>query len=655
VIFYRIFLLMLLSTFSVMAEDETVEGSLTKESKRSVVIGHDLDLQNIYEEALKAEGKEKRNLFNKIVRAGRDSLIEKDDNLYVNARDLALTYIIQMPAEEDSYAARYLDKAEDDIEGLLKVVSRYPNSVAAIKALKLLLDSKVSMKILSEWFVLVKGRQELSSYLPKKEEKKVHFPSSEIHPFTHTFPTIKDKALTPYFPGGMLSSYSYGNVNRRPVVYRHPLDSVLVDGPHLILANYKGLVWYESKKNVFDERQRFAVSNRLGMLSTFDNNILSDFTKIGRRLYSPQRNSPVEYDKHKNLYIVGLPRHAMHAFDLEASKELKVPEDVGGAKKNWPAQWSLSDKNKTFNCPLVAHDKYAYLTSTAFQGLFNVELNKVDLSNGTIKWHLALSSGQQELNYFGRQTRECLAGIPAYKNRRLYLSSNVGALHCVNDEGRVLWSRRYQRVQPTLPIKFSADVPMRISRFRNQMPQIQGDRVYFSPLDSEQLLCVNRVTGELLWSRNFPVSITYDTNSFKSDFYKKIHWQLGENGITLFNYSEIIRLNPKTGKIVLKKALDANVTGIPMYFKNVVACAVEDKILVYDLKTLELKKTIRITSLKKNIGAGRELDKGEVTMLQANMSYSGGDYLVLWGLYRVTGPHMYGEKPGLLYLIRLGD
>ena len=143
-------------------------------------------------------------------------------------------------------------------------------------------------------------------------------------------------------------------------------------------------------------------------------------------------------------------------------------------------------------------------------------LMALDSTTGRVQWDRTLSRlppGEFAVRYTARRRNliRSFLSPPLYHEGTVYLVTNAGVVVALDARsGRTKWLIRYpyfhgvhdatRRFSGVRARKNPYGAPFPMLWF-NQRPLIVGERLYITPVDSPLLLCIDRQTGRILWSR----------------------------------------------------------------------------------------------------------------------------------------------------------
>jgi|GEM_PF-2142211 len=157
----------------------------------------------------------------------------------------------------------------------------------------------------------------------------------------------------------------------------------------------------------------------------------------------------------------------------------------------------------SFMTPPTVWNGKLYCGVTETTGLFNSYIVALDPQTGKIIWKKMIGSAQQELNIFNNPVRESIGSKIVAGNGRLYYLNHLGAICAVNPiEENITWIRKYDRIP--LPTYTESDQAALLTHYRPaswyNCPLIfYKDKLYFAPIDSYLLYCIDAISGEKIW------------------------------------------------------------------------------------------------------------------------------------------------------------
>ena len=146
--------------------------------------------------------------------------------------------------------------------------------------------------------------------------------------------------------------------------------------------------------------------------------------------------------------------------------------------------------------PLI-HGDCLYVAATKFHTSYHHYLCCFDRRTGSLMWSTFICTGQMEQNMFGNRVREALAGNLAKKDGVIYYSTNIGVVAAVDSRlGTLRFTVEYEQIQIPRQTRFNNAVQERAPAWSNTAPYVIGDHLYVAPMDSNDVLAINRHTGK---------------------------------------------------------------------------------------------------------------------------------------------------------------
>ncbi len=262
--------------------------------------------------------------------------------------------------------------------------------------------------------------------------------------------------------------------------------------------------------------------------------------------------------------------------------------------------------------PLVIGDNL-YCSATRFHTSYHHYVCCFDRNNGRLKWSVFVCTGQMEQNMFGNRVRECVSGDLVEKDGILYYSTNIGVIAAIDSRLRTLkFTAAYKQVGIPRQDRSNRQVSERAPTWANNTPVVVGDTIFFTPIDSQELLAVNRHTGHcrVVLKRDRSSHYRYIAGPFdgkiailgaKVAFYDTVKKELLlASGINFAASSSDLA------------ARQAGVSGQPVIVGNRLFAPVhtgnrrskEGRIYAWDLTTLKIDKEVKLRSSKLIAGVG---------------------------------------------------
>ena len=258
--------------------------------------------------------------------------------------------------------------------------------------------------------------------------------------------------------------------------------------------------------------------------------------------------------------------------------------------------WTVEDNKKeadtfankaSFMTSPVIWDKNLYVGVAELTGLFNSYVVAVNPVNGKIKWKSLLGSAQQELNMFGRPVKESIGSNITVAHGCLYYLNNLGAVSCTNPtNGYINWIFLYDRI-PLSNYTFFKTIYRETSWYNNSV-FTYGNKIYFAPLDSKYLYCLDAFTGKEIWKK-------------RRKFDEK--YLLAVTKDRVFTGGRCINiLDANNGNLIKEIYVHGNVEGLGIVSGKYFYCPCTIEIYCIDIKSLKVEKKIMWSDRKKNHG-----------------------------------------------------
>ncbi len=157
----------------------------------------------------------------------------------------------------------------------------------------------------------------------------------------------------------------------------------------------------------------------------------------------------------------------------------------------------------SFMTPPLVWNNVLYVGATELSGLFNSYVLALDPSTGKLLWKTLILAAQQELNMFGRAVRETAGSLITAGNGQLYYLTNLGACCSLSPiTGQILWLYLYDRIPLDAPQEALFRTMYRETGWYNSPMILHGDKIFFCPIDSRYLYCLNALTGQRIWYKH---------------------------------------------------------------------------------------------------------------------------------------------------------
>ncbi len=237
----------------------------------------------------------------------------------------------------------------------------------------------------------------------------------------------------------------------------------------------------------WERRDRFHERDRLARIYTTGNERLLVTSYVA----SAERST--QYFGHK--ITEALARRALRA--------VRVLEPGAGGARGAGKVWDSAEsgdswlREVSFNSePLVWGDRLLALGWRS-SGYVQCYLVCLDLATGRRLYSTLLAANQIELTMFGEFLREPFLGSLLLEGGSLYACTNLGVVAALRPwDGGFRWLTEYDAL-PTLFGSYNR-VPARTFKWSRNPLIRSGDRLFATPLDSDECLALDRKTGEIL-------------------------------------------------------------------------------------------------------------------------------------------------------------
>ncbi len=147
--------------------------------------------------------------------------------------------------------------------------------------------------------------------------------------------------------------------------------------------------------------------------------------------------------------------------------------------------------------PLIIGDRL-FVSASKFHTSYHQYLCCFDRNTGELRWSTFISTGQMEQNMFGNRVREAVCGQLAEKDGQIYLATNIGVVAVIDARlGTLKHTATYEQIRIPRQTRFDPSIQERAPAWVNSHPIIVGDQVFFAPMDSHEVLVMNRHSGVL--------------------------------------------------------------------------------------------------------------------------------------------------------------
>lgn len=164
------------------------------------------------------------------------------------------------------------------------------------------------------------------------------------------------------------------------------------------------------------------------------------------------------------------------------------------------AEDKILKKASFVSAPLIYKD-LLFCGASYFEGTVSTYLVCLEKKTGKILYRRYLSGGQQEMNMFGCPIREAIGTVPTEKDGIIYYGTNIGTVVALEAySGRLLWLVHYP--QSPIPPPKSYTTSFRDLQWYNNPILLKKHFLLITPVDSPQILALNRYTGNVIWRRD---------------------------------------------------------------------------------------------------------------------------------------------------------
>ncbi|MBI3820760.1 MAG: PQQ-binding-like beta-propeller repeat protein [Planctomycetes bacterium] len=189
-----------------------------------------------------------------------------------------------------------------------------------------------------------------------------------------------------------------------------------------------------------------------------------------------------------------IPYRKLHAFDAKSGAPIW---------DHWRSETALHstdfiDKYRCSGPPIIAGNLViAPLYEMPDDATVEYHLAAFKLRTGELVWDTPIVTGTTPINMFGRTGHEFASGPAAVDGDRVYISTDLGALACVDTgTGGIVWVQRYK----TTPYQRNAGYqsygePRQYMAWSVNPPALSAETVIFAPWNSDSLLALDRETG----------------------------------------------------------------------------------------------------------------------------------------------------------------
>ncbi|MEZ6195700.1 MAG: PQQ-binding-like beta-propeller repeat protein [Planctomycetota bacterium] len=217
---------------------------------------------------------------------------------------------------------------------------------------------------------------------------------------------------------------------------------------------------------------------------------------VDRNVLYASLEMPVERETQIWNYTpqMAVPERRLHALDATTGRLLwsharYAPEGSTAEERFFVSKLSVTSR------PLVIGDDL-YVSATRFHTGYHHYVCCFDRRTGRLRWSTFVGAGQMEQNMFGNRIRECVSGHLVMHRGQLWYSTNIGMIASVDARlGTLRNVIRYEQVGIPRQQRIYRSVFERSPGWANNEPIVVGDEIFFTPIDSQDLIAVDTQIG----------------------------------------------------------------------------------------------------------------------------------------------------------------
>ncbi len=222
--------------------------------------------------------------------------------------------------------------------------------------------------------------------------------------------------------------------------------------------------------------------------------------------------------------MLPIPQRRLFAFDQETGEPLwdhAPPSDWDGYNLDtFPREMAVTGS------PVIVEGR-VLVPCSRMEGRVKLHVACYDLTTGKLQWQSQVLTGQRELNMFNRHEREYSAPPVTVHGDTVVLVTHLGTVAALDlGSGRIRWQALYDQIP--LPGTTGFLTAQRPREWRNSPAVVASGTVLATPLDSEDLLGIDLVTGRVRWA--YPQDHLRPSTTLRC----KIDTLLGATGDSLF-------------------------------------------------------------------------------------------------------------------------
>ena len=194
--------------------------------------------------------------------------------------------------------------------------------------------------------------------------------------------------------------------------------------------------------------------------------------------------------------MLPIPQRRLFAFDQETGDLLwdhAPPSSWNGYGLDaFPQEMAVTG-------PPVIVEGRVLVPCSRMEGRVKLHVACYDLATGKLQWQSQVLTGQRELNMFNRHEREYSAPPVTVHGDTVVLVTHLGTVAALDlGTGRIRWQALYDQIP--LPGTTGFLTARRPREWRNSPAVVTSGTVLATPLDSEDLLCIDLETGRVRWA-----------------------------------------------------------------------------------------------------------------------------------------------------------
>jgi outer membrane protein assembly factor BamB len=190
---------------------------------------------------------------------------------------------------------------------------------------------------------------------------------------------------------------------------------------------------------------------------------------------------------------MAVPERRLHALDATTGRLVWSQARYEHAEADSKERFFVNELSVNSR-PIVIGDDL-FVSATRFHTSYHHYVCCFDRNSGRLRWATFVCTGQMEQNMFGNRIRESLSGHLVMKGGVLWYATNIGVVAAVDARlGTLRQALRYEQIGIPRQQRIYRSVFERGPAWANNEPIVAGDRIYFTPLDSQSLIEVDTTT-----------------------------------------------------------------------------------------------------------------------------------------------------------------